>query len=926
ISWEQAEAFIDSLNAQTGYGYRLPTEAEWEFAARGGNLSDGYKYAGGDSANLVGWNLGNSFGKTYPVGQKLPNELGIYDMSGNVAEWVADWYDATYYGTSSGLNPTGPGMGTQRVVRGGSWFHPEDSLRVSDRSSQLPSFRNNRIGLRLVRPVNLATVLTDSISMVTDSSAVSGGDVISDGGSAVTERGLVWDTATAPTVDDDKDVDGGSGLGTYTSALDSLDPGVTYYVRAYAINANGTSYGRAFSFTTPAILPTVQTDTVTMVTDSSATGGGGRVLTTGGAAVTARGLVWSRGTMPTIDSLKSTDGTGLGPFSSVIDSLIPLTTYYYRAYATNSVGTAYGSEYSFMTPAGAPEILTDSITGITDSSLVAHINVYFDGGDSVTVRGVAWGTSPNPTTAGDTTINGSDEGIFSVTIDSLSPGTTYYIRGYAINSIGTGYGNQLVVTTDTILPVVTTDSLSVLSGTEATGGGIVVSDGGALVTARGVVWDTLTAPTLADEFSVNGTGGGAFVSVLDSLQPFTTYYMRAYATNNVGTAYGNEISFTTPALLPTIVTDTITGITDSIATSGGMILSDGGASITAYGVVWGRGSSPTIDSSKTVDGSGIASFTSQLTNLLPVTTYYVRAYATNSAGTGYGNEYSFTTLAGTPRVTTTTVTNITDTTAVTGGTVIADGGTPVTERGIVWGSRPNPTLDSMKIIVGSGTGSFVANLTGLELGRRYYVRAYATNSSGTAYGEQVSFSTSEFVSMVLVEAGTFNMGCTGEQTSCDPDESPVRTITLDSFYIGQYEVTQAEWEDMMGSNPSNNMGCDECPVERVSWDDVQEFIDSLNAFTGLNYRLPTEAEWEFAARGGNASLGYQYAGSNTVDSVAWYASNSSSTTHPVGQKRPNELDLYDMSGNVYEWVNDRYSDTSYLVPGIINPTGIATGA
>ena len=177
--------------------------------------------------------------------------------------------------------------------------------------------------------------------------------------------------------------------------------------------------------------------------------------------------------------------------------------------------------------------------------------------------------------------------------------------------------------------------------------------------------------------------------------------------------------------------------------------------------------------------------------------------------------------------------------------------------------------------------------------------------------------------MVYVEGGTFKMGATSEQKSeAYLDEIPAHKVILSSFSIGRYEVTQEEWQAVMGSNPSYFKGSRK-PVENVSWDDCQEFIRKLNTMTGKQFRLPTEAEWEFASRGGIKSQGYKYSGSNNLNSVAWYDDNSGNTTHDVGQKSPNELGIYDMSGNVWEWCSDWYGN--YSSSSQTNPTGDYSG-
>ncbi|GBU21698.1 hypothetical protein R80B4_01598 [Fibrobacteres bacterium R8-0-B4] len=212
------------------------------------------------------------------------------------------------------------------------------------------------------------------------------------------------------------------------------------------------------------------------------------------------------------------------------------------------------------------------------------------------------------------------------------------------------------------------------------------------------------------------------------------------------------------------------------------------------------------------------------------------------------------------------------------------------------------------------------------------IYAHWTQNS-TVGGNNVSVTVNGYrFEMVPVAGGTFTMGCTGEQgDDCDDDEKPAHQVTLSGYYIGKFEVTQGLWKAVMGSlpsslTPSSPYGYgDNYPVYYVSWNDiVNDFIPALNRLTKKTFRLPTEAEWEYAARGGGKSGGYKYSGGNTLGNVAWYSDNSGRTTHPVGAKSPNELGIYDMSGNVFEWVSDRYG--KYSSTAQTNPTGPTSGS
>ena len=306
--------------------------------------------------------------------------------------------------------------------------------------------------------------------------------------------------------------------------------------------------------------------------------------------------------------------------------------------------------------------------------------------------------------------------------------------------------------TNPVIPKLTTADASSITQLTASAGGTISDDGGAGVTARGVCWSTSSGPTTDNNKTNDGTGIGVFVSSLTGLTPGTLYHARAYATNKIGVAYGNEITFTTAAInAATLTTTAISGITSSGAQSGGDILTDGGSTITARGICWNISTGPTITNNLTTNGTGTGTFVSALAGLSPGVAYYVRAYATNAAGTSYGNEVSFTASAVLATLTSTTVSSVTSNTASSGGNISDDGGATITARGVCYGTSSSPTIANSITNDGTGTGIFSSSLTGLKDSTTYYVRAYATNSVGTAYGAEFSFTTTA-VRVTIVDA------------------------------------------------------------------------------------------------------------------------------------------------------------------------------
>jgi hypothetical protein len=297
-------------------------------------------------------------------------------------------------------------------------------------------------------------------------------------------------------------------------------------------------------------------------------------------------------------------------------------------------------------PFSIPSITTELIDFTETTARIAG-DITSNGGTPITKSGVCWGTNDNPTINDNKTTDGIlDIGQFISEIKPLTSNTKYYVRAYATNDEGTGYGKTVSFTTKDILKLtITTVDISEITATSAVSGGNITNDGGSPITARGVCWSIDPNPTISSTKTTDGSGTGSFTSNLTGLTSGLKYYVRAYATNAAGTAYGLSFYFNTltAAGYPILTTTAISAISATSSASGGNITSDGGAAITARGVCWSTSSNPTISNNKTTDGNGTGSFTSNLTGLTSATKYYVRAFATNSAGTAYGNEVNFTT-------------------------------------------------------------------------------------------------------------------------------------------------------------------------------------------------------------------------------------------------------------------------------------------
>ena len=615
------------------------------------------------------------------------------------------------------------------------------------------------------------TLKTTAVTEITEATAKSGGDITADGGAEVTSRGVCWSKNQNPTINDSR-TDDGKGVGTFVSNMSDLEDSTTYYLRAYAINSAGIAYGEEVSFMTLAIdddndsdddsdddsdpdddsdddteilLPTITTSDVTHVTETSAVSGG-NVTEDGGAEVTARGVCWSTEQNPTIENHHTTDGNGTGSYTSNLKDLNPNTKYYVRAYATNEKGTAYGEEKSFTT-----------LENNDDDENTINGYEYVDLG---LPSGLKWASynigATTATEAGDFFAWGELEPKAEYITDNCS---TYAIEMGNItaspqfDAARAKWGSTWRMPTyNECLELVEQCSWK---WTEVDG-----VKGNAVTGPNG---NTIFLPAAGfrqgDALYMNGVYGYIWcgTSYANELNfyaynmsyfngPADVYWENRSIGQNIRPVSGNndgedEIS------LPTISTSSVYDIKDVSAVCGGNVSSDGGAIVTAKGVCWNTTPNPTIGNSFTNEGIGVGEFTSNITELIPNTIYYVRAYATNAKGTAYGEEETFTTLneiiIELPTVVTLSVADITETTALAGGNVTSDGGAEVISRGVCWSTNQNPSINDGHTNNGTGVGEFSSQITGLNSNTTYYVRAYATNEKGTAYGETMSFTTSE---------------------------------------------------------------------------------------------------------------------------------------------------------------------------------------
>ena len=547
--------------------------------------------------------------------------------------------------------------------------------------------------------------------------------------------------------------------------------------------------------------PTVTTTPATGISGTSVATGG-TITATGLTTITASGVCWSTATYPTTANSKTAENVTSGGFTSILTGLTAGTAYYVRAYATNSAGTAYGSQITFTAQATTTTLAyTGGAQTYTVPGGVTQLQVECwgaQGGDVGTTLGGRGGyakalvaVTPGETayaylgqqgslsaattnTAGVPTFNGGGAGAIRAAL-----GTTASGGGASdVRLGGSELANRIVVagggggcddynssaggagggSTGASGATVASSTAVGTGGTQSAGGTGGAGGSGALGLGGSATQDLFV--TLDTRLSGGGggyyggglgsnSGGGGGSGYTGGVSPYTT----SSTTMSSGIRAGNgQVRITITALLPAVTTTAVTGLTLTTATTGGTFSSVGVSPVTASGVCWATTANPTIANSKTAENATSGTFISSLTGLTASTTYYVRAYATNLAGTAYGPEVTFTTL-NLPTVTTTAISNVASTSASSGGTLGSNGGTTILANGVCWSTTTGPTVALSTKTTDTVGATWTSNITGLTSATTYYVRAYATNSMGTAYGAEVSFLASNTITTSFSSTG-----------------------------------------------------------------------------------------------------------------------------------------------------------------------------
>lgn len=605
---------------------------------------------------------------------------------------------------------------------------------------------------------------TTTCSNVTASSASLKGSITSNGGSTITKCGFCYSTSTNPTVSDPI-VEVTDSKTNLLATIKNLKSGMTYHARAFATNANSTFYSNEITFITEDgkvqfAAPELSNIAAESVVASSS------IISAGGGTITERGFCYGLTKNPTTsNSTVKASGTS-GEYSCTIAGLKNNTVYYIRAYAINESGTFYSAEVTVTTLRGIATVSTSAATNVKALSATINGEIVSDGGSNITERGFCYGTSANPTTNSTVVkINGTI-GTITKDLTNLDKATKYYVRAYAINGYGTHYGNEVSFTTSdgiVLFDQLTSSDITVSSFKISTN---ITSDGDNTITQRGFCYATTASPTISDKKIATSGTTGSLSATISSLTNKTKYYVRAFATNAIGTSYSPEIAIITLSGLPDVETNAVTNVMAQTADVSGNVISANGGVITARGFCYSIAENPTIADSKVSVSGMTGPMSKTISSLTPNTEYHVRAFATTSFGTSYGADKSFKTKNGVVTFSNIAASNVLAVSATLSSDISGDGGSSITERGFCYATSEQPTVLNDKVVFTGDNTSFTVTISNLSRSTVYYFRAYAKNAVGIYYSNQIIVPTQSGIASLSV-LSVSNVGQTTADVSCD---------------------------------------------------------------------------------------------------------------------------------------------------------------
>jgi len=933
VSWNAVQGFLSAT------GMRLPTEAEWEYAYRAGTTTAFHSMPGQPNGtnndSLLGnitWFDGSSGNQTRPVGQKAANGLGLYDMGGNVWEWVSDWYSASYYASSPSVNPQGPSVGVLRMLRGGGWDYNSNYCRSAVRGYSDPSNVNASFGFRVVRSPVAAPTLA----------AVSPTSGPTTGGTTITLTGTNLNGASSVTV-------GGAAATNVqvvnATTVTAVTPAGTAGVRDVTVTTPGGTATRTGGFTYVNVtIPTWATLVQAQPTITDVP------LPVIRDAIIASGYAWRvRDTATQIEMVLIPPGTfQMGCSASVegpCDSdesptrQVAMTRAFYMGvyevtqaqwtarmgsnpsvYATSPIrpvdSVSWNMVQGFLSSTGMrlPTEAEWEYAYRAQTGLAFHGSPSSLGGNVTTayLATIAW-------FAGNNGAEGSPEygskivglkqpnghGLHDMSGNVIEWVNDWYSGNYYSGGPNTDPSGPASGTTRVLRGGGWLDPASACRSSER-----LADDPSS--TGLETTWNPygygfrvarnpIDGPTLAAVSPTSGptTGGTTITLTGTNLLGTTSVTVGGTAATNVQVVNATTVTAVTPELPTTTGSGGVFPVDVTVTTAGGTaVLEDGFTYLLPPPTLFtvSPASGPTTGGTLiTVSGTNLAGTTVVTVGGVPATDVQVLDGVTVTAVTP----------AGTAGVRDVSVTTPSGEATLPGGFAYVT----VPSWGSLLEAAPDPD------VVTSAALRDAISATGYP----WRVRDTAT---------QIEF--------VLVPPGTYQRGCSPSNAfGCNSNESPVHQVTLTQpFYMGRYEVTQAQWTARMGSNPSNFQSASaqvpvsqvpNRPVEWVSWTAVQGFLGA----TGM--RLPTEAEWEYAYRAGTTTAFHSMPGQpngtsddSLLGNIAWIGSNSTGQTRPVGQKSANGLGLHDMSGNVSEWVGDWIG--TYPSSAVTDPTGPSSGS